>query len=276
MSNHYHAVVHDRSGRDRSLASQPRSGSLQMLSTKKQEPPSNHRYDGRATVSSDRDKPSPSSFGLAPPGGSYGAAFDPDRRYIAPGGRYSDAFAEAGKIGKLTIGAAALRLAMLPTWDHVRHAVPRLPSPILNQLFQVGESVVQLIAMTLALAWVFRVTEAIRATQGRTAYSPAMAVAFGLIPVVSFVMPTFVLRDVWHRIMGNDYRGWLIVPFGISLAVATPTALLFWSLNNGVLRERQSWYGAISVLGNVNSVALAVLWVCLSLLIGWITRATSA
>lgn len=227
--------------------------------------------------------------GAPPPGGSFGAAPSPygaaQNPYGAPGaygppvyghpGAYGNPFVNAANAGKPAMTFFAILAAMPFVWRMVWMAVPRRESPakLINAAQSGLDGILGLVATILFLVWIYRLTTAIRATQGTSAYSPGMAVGAWFIPLANFVLPFLTVRDAWKRTMAGDARGWIVSLWwatwlaGVGFSILFALLPLMPELNHAIGTGR-------AALGYAWSATKISTWLSLLLTVRWITERT--
>src|SRR5437764_15486025 len=103
-------------------------------------------------------------------------------------------FAVGGERSAFAIGtlvAVAVDAALLLIASHVA-------APLQWLLFVIGD-VLQLVAIVAFGAWLHRAYANLAALHNPSRYTPSMAVAFFLLPLVSFFLPQAILQEIWRK-----------------------------------------------------------------------------
>lgn len=93
------------------------------------------------------------------------------------------------------------------------------------------ESVVRFAGWIFFAVWVYRATQAVRASGQSTTYSPGMAVGGWFIPLAFFVIPFIAVRDVCRRTLAPEQQ-WLVPVWWVCYWLST----VFTSLEQVIWR----------------------------------------
>jgi hypothetical protein len=234
--------------------------------------------------------------GVAPPGGAYGV---PPNAYGAPGAYaqqgygpqpgygpqhgygpqagYGNPFVNAANASGALVMFAGISAA-LPILERAISMARLVPISSIETYITVEKSVdalVHFVTIILFFVWIYRLTTAIRATQGTSAYSPGWTIGWWFVPFANFVMPYFTLSDAWKRTMQGDARGWVVPAWWGTYIVAMICSTLF-GLEGVMMKLFDSiGNGGVSAISWLWFFADLATWSCMLLAVRWITERTA-
>ena len=227
--------------------------------------------------------------GVAPPGGAYGV---PPNAYGAPGAYpqqgygpqpgYGNPFVNAANASGSLVVFAGISAALPLIWRGLGMAGVLHPKGGSYESYQTViaiergvDALVHLVTIIMFFVWIYRVTAAIRATQGTSAYSPGWTIGWWFVPFANFVMPYFTVSDAWKRTMQGDARGW-VVPVWWSTYILAMICSTFFGVEGLVMKAFETiGNGGISAVSWLWFFTDVATWGSLLLIVRWITERTS-
>ena len=221
----------------------------------------------------------------APPGGAYGV---PPNAYGAPGayaqqgygpqpGYGVNPFVNAANASGALIAFAGISAALPFAWRAIgmAHLVPISSFQTYIMVEKGIDALIHFVAIIMFFVWIYRLTTAIRATQGTSAYSPGWTIGWWFVPLANFVVPYFTVSDAWKRTMHGDARGWVVPVWWTTYIIAMICSTLFGFQGAMLDLYHSIGNGGISAISWLWFLTDIATWGSLLLIVRWITERTS-